>query len=59
MKTRSSNQVWVVVEVESGVPVLAEVFTNEVSAKRREDELRTEIRQDYDAVGLFESTLSS
>ena len=55
MKTKQPKRVWVVVEVRSGVPVLAEVFTDEVSAKKRERKLRTEMRQDYDEVGLFES----
>lgn len=56
-KTKQTNQVWVVVEVGSGVPVLAEVFADKVSAKKRERKLRAEMRQDYDEVGLFEATL--
>lgn len=57
MKTERLNQVWVVVEVESGVPTLAEVFTDKISAKKRECKLRMAMRQDYDEVGLFEATL--
>lgn len=57
MKTKRPNQVWVVVEVGSGVPVLVEVFADKISAKKRERKLRTEMRQDYDEVGLFEATL--
>lgn len=41
---------WVVVKVESGIPVLAEVFGDEAMAWQREDELRTEMRPDNDAV---------
>lgn len=54
MKTKLSNQVWVVVEVGSGVPVLAEVFAKRGKAEKRERKLRAEVRQDYDEVGLFE-----
>ena len=57
MKTKLSNQVWVVVEVGSGVPVLAEVFTNRNKAERRERQMRAEMRQDYDEVGLFAATV--
>ena len=57
MKTKKSSQVWVVVEVESGVPVLAEVFANRKTAERRERKLRMDMRQDYDEMGLFEATI--
>ena len=57
MKTNQSNQVWVVVDVESGIPVLAEVFADRHSAKKRERELRADLRQDYDEVGIFEATV--
>ena len=57
MKTKGSDQVWVVVEVQSGVPVLAEVFADRRAAKRCQRKLRTKMRQDYDEVGLFEGTV--
>jgi hypothetical protein len=57
MKTKQSNQVWVVVEVESGIPVLAEVFANKTTAKSRERTLREDLRPDYDEVGIFEATV--
>ncbi len=57
MKRNQTNQVWVVVDVKSGVPVRAEVFADEGSAKKRERKLRAEMRKDYDEVGLFEDTV--
>src|SRR5208282_1943033 len=54
MKTKQSNQVWVVVEVQSGIPVLAEVFAKKIAAQRLERQLRRDLRQDYDAAGIFE-----
>jgi len=57
MKTKQLNRVWVVVEVDSGIPVLTEVFANREKAEKREHKLRMEMRQDYDEVGLFEATV--
>ena len=53
MKTKRTSQVWVVVEVKSGVPVGAETFSEEGSARKREQKLRAEMRENYDEVGLF------
>ena len=57
MKTKQSDQVWVVVDVRSGVPVQAEAFAERTVAKRRQQKLRRQMRQDYDEVGLFEVTV--
>jgi len=54
MKTKQSDQVWVVVEVKSGIPVQAEAFAERNVAKRRHQKLRGQMRQDYDEIGLFE-----
>jgi hypothetical protein len=54
---KQSDQVWVVVEVQSGIPVLAEVFAEKPAAKRLERKLRRNLRQDYDAAGIFEATV--
>ena len=59
MKTKESNHVWVVVQVQSGVPVLAEVFADRTRAEKREARLRREMRQDYDEIGLFETKVKS
>ena len=58
MKTKPSTRVWVVVEVKSGVPVLAEAFGDENIAKRRQRKLRGQMRKDYDEVGLFEAAVA-
>jgi len=57
MQSQSTNNVYVVVQVQSGIPVLAEVFQSKVSAEKREQNLRKEIREDYDALEMFETKL--
>jgi hypothetical protein len=54
-----SKQVWVVVRVASGVPVLADVFSDPVRARACEARHRRRLRPDYDEVGVFETTLRS
>ncbi|MBC7265331.1 MAG: hypothetical protein H5T64_13410 [Chloroflexi bacterium] len=44
---------WVVVKVESGIPVMAEVYQNEQSAKEREQCLRTFMHPENDETGVF------
>jgi len=58
MKTRNRKLVWVVVQVQSGIPVLAEVFQDKAKAERRERALIRESREEYDAVDVFESRLA-
>jgi len=55
MKHRQTKSVWVVVEAQSGIPTLAEVYGDKIAARKRGAELRREMRQDYDEVGLFEA----
>jgi hypothetical protein len=57
MKTKQSDQIWIVVDVQSGVPVQAEAFAERNAAKRRQQKLRRQMRQDYDEIGLFEVTI--
>ena len=57
MKSKKADRVWVVVDVRSGVPVQAEVFSDEASAGRYERTLRSQIRENYDAVDVFETTI--
>ena len=54
MKKKRSNQLWVVVKVESGIPVSAEGYCGKASARRREATLRRQMREAYDSVGTFE-----
>jgi hypothetical protein len=57
MKTKQSDEVWVVVEVKSGIPVQVEAFAERNVAKRRQQKLRVQMRQDYDEVGFFKATV--
>lgn len=57
MKNMKPNQVWVVVEVVSGVPSLAEVYQDKHAAEKRELNLRKRMRLDYDEVGIFETVV--
>lgn len=54
MKARRPNQLWIVVKVESGIPVTAEGYGARAAAKRREATLRRRMREAYDSVGTFE-----
>jgi len=45
---------WVVVKVESGIPVLVEVHQDEQSAEMREQSLRKYMRPENDETGVFE-----
>ena len=47
MRNKNSSRVWVVVEVQSGIPTLAEVYSERLSAEKREVNLRKKLRQDY------------
>jgi hypothetical protein len=48
---------WIVVGVQSGIPVLVEAFRDNRLAKMREQALRRRMRPDYDEAGLFEVTI--
>jgi hypothetical protein len=53
MSRKKSDTIWVVVSVESGVPVLVEAYRDEKIAKLRRRLLRRKINPDYDEVGAF------
>lgn len=57
MKMNQGKSVWVVVEAQSGIPVLAEVFADRVLAEKREKSLRRKMRECYDVVELFEEKI--
>ncbi len=48
------KQVWVVVLVQSGIPVAAEIYRDEQSAKMRESFLRKSMHPESDETGVFE-----
>jgi hypothetical protein len=54
MSNKKSQVVWAVVLVESGIPVMAEAYRDENTARLREQSLRNGIRPDYDEIGVFE-----
>ena len=54
MGAKKSEWVWVVVLVESGIPVLVEVYRDEETARIREQQLSEDIRPDYDQAGIFQ-----
>lgn len=45
---------WVVVKVESGIPVMVEAYDNEESAKMREQSFRKYMQPENDETGIFE-----
>lgn len=52
MQTRQT--LWIVVLVESGIPVLVEAYRFSQVAMEREQELRGELNPDDDEVAVFE-----
>jgi hypothetical protein len=50
---------WIVVQVESGIPVLAEPFYNMESAQEREQFLRMHMNLENDETGIFEIQIQS
>lgn len=58
MQKDKGKSLWIVVRVESGVPVLANVFEQENPARRCLNSWQKTVREDYDSVGLLESNLS-
>lgn len=54
MMSRESELLWVVVEVQSGIPVEVKAYRNKRSAVSREQFLRKRMRPDHDEVGIFE-----
>jgi hypothetical protein len=54
MSQQENEVIWVVVLVQSGIPTLAEAYSDQEQASAREKFLRQEMRPDYDEVGLFD-----
>lgn len=51
---QSAYPLWIVVKVESGIPVLAEAYEDEPTAEMREQSLRRSMRAECDETGVFE-----
>ena len=54
MTAVADGTLWIVVEVERGIPTLVEAFHREDWADQRADELRSEINPEDDEVAVFE-----
>ncbi|MCG2770398.1 MAG: hypothetical protein L6435_18775 [Anaerolineae bacterium] len=52
---KQSDLQWVVVKVESGIPVIVQTFSRLEDAKRLEDEWRLRMNPDNDETGIFET----
>ena len=47
----------IVVQVHSGIPILAEAYTDETAAIDRAEELKTDTNPEYDVVDVFDAQL--
>ncbi|MEA3311056.1 MAG: hypothetical protein U9Q76_02420 [candidate division WOR-3 bacterium] len=54
MSEKQSEAIWVVVEVQSGIPVTVEAYRNQKIAQAREQTLRNEINSEDDETDIFE-----
>ncbi|MFH1928816.1 MAG: hypothetical protein ABIK79_11695 [Chloroflexota bacterium] len=52
---KQSDLQWVVVKVESGIPVIVQTFSRLEDAERLEDEWRLRMNPDNDETGIFEA----
>jgi hypothetical protein len=50
-------QIYIVVHVHSGIPILAEAYTDETAAIDRAEELITDTNPEYDEVDVFDAQL--
>jgi len=57
MKSKSTDTVWVVVRSSSGIPDLAEVFTDYSSAEKREQRLVKTMDEEEDAIAVIQTKL--
>lgn len=54
----SAEHVWIVVKVQSGIPVLAEAYQNQRTAMLREKVLRADMHLESDETGVFETRVA-
>ncbi len=53
------KQLWILVEVRSGIPASVQVFENEELAQSREQELRNSVNLENDETGIFAVNLEN
>ena len=53
------SKLWILVKVESGIPMAVELFQNKVDAKKREKSVRKKMNTEKDETGLFNVNLYS
>lgn len=56
-KNETRTEIFIVVMVHRGFPVVAEAFLDESAADKYADELRVDINPDYDEVDIFQTVL--
>ncbi|MEA2074898.1 MAG: hypothetical protein U9O85_04080 [Euryarchaeota archaeon] len=56
-KNEKHTEIFIVVMVHSGIPAIAEAFLDENAADKYADELKEDIRPEYDEVEVFQTTL--
>jgi len=54
MRSEAWNELWIVVKVESGVPVAVAAYPEEREARRAEQHLRRRMHSENDETGVFE-----
>ncbi len=59
MRNKKAKRVWVVVQVWGGIPLPPKVYSDKLSAEKRESRLRKELRPDYDEIGVFEAVIKA
>lgn len=57
MTHKQPELLWIVVKVESGIPVLVEAYRDKPSAERREQLLRIDMGPENDETGVFETQI--
>lgn len=56
-RNEKHHEIFVVVKVHSGFPVVAEAFLDESAANKYATELKAEINPEYDEVEIFQTIL--
>lgn len=50
---KTSPQIHIVVQVHSGIPILAEAYSDETAALDRAEELKVDTNPEYDEIDVF------
>ena len=53
---RNKKNLWIVVKVESGIPVKVDIFQKQRDADRRQEYLRNGMNPENDETGIFKVT---